>query len=37
MPISEVVLTAGFADRSHFTKNFRYLVGTTPWRFRSQA
>jgi AraC family transcriptional regulator len=37
MPIAEVAVTAGFADQSHFTKHFGYLVGTTPWRFRSQA
>jgi AraC family transcriptional regulator len=37
LPIAEIALAAGFADQSHFTKHFRYLVGTTPWRFRSQA
>jgi AraC family transcriptional regulator len=37
MPIAEVALAAGFGDQSHFTKHFRYLVGTTPWRFRNQA
>ena len=36
-PIAEVALAAGFGDQSHFTKHFRYLVGTTPWRFRNQA
>lgn len=37
MSIAEVALAAGFGDQSHFTKHFRYLVGTTPWRFRNQA
>lgn len=37
LPIAEVALAAGFGDQSHFTKHFRYLVGTTPWRFRNQA
>lgn len=37
LPIAEIALAAGFSDQSHFTKHFRYLVGTTPWRFRNQA
>jgi AraC family transcriptional regulator len=37
MPIAEVALASGFGDQSHFTKHFRYFVGTTPWRFRNQA
>jgi AraC family transcriptional regulator len=37
LPIAEVALAAGFGDQSHFTKHFRSLLGTTPWRFRNQA
>jgi len=37
LPIAEIALAAGFGDQSHFTKHFRYLVGTTPWRFRNQV
>lgn len=37
LPIVEVALAAGFGDQSHFTKRFRHVVGTTPWRFRNQA
>lgn len=33
---SEVALTTGFADQSHFTKVFRRIAGTTPGRFRAE-
>lgn len=31
--LSEVALTTGFADQSHFTRHFKRLVGVTPSRF----
>lgn len=34
--VSEISLTVGFADQSHFTNVFRKLVGTTPKRWREQ-
>jgi AraC family transcriptional regulator len=34
MPLSEIALSAGFADQSHFTKNFRRLMQMTPGEFR---
>lgn len=37
MPIAEIALASGFSDQSHLTKQFRNLVGTTPWRFRNEA
>jgi len=37
MPIAEIALATGFSDQSHLTKQFRSLVGTTPWRFRNDA
>jgi AraC-like DNA-binding protein len=33
--LSEVALMTGFADQSHFTRQFRRLVGVTPGRFAS--
>jgi len=33
-PLSEIALSAGFADQSHFTKTFRRLTRTTPGEFR---
>jgi transcriptional regulator GlxA family with amidase domain len=33
---SEVALSTGFADQSHFTKVFRRIAGTTPGRFRAE-
>ena len=32
--IAEIALQCGFANQSHFTKNFRKLTGTTPKAFR---
>lgn len=38
MPISEVAITLGFCDQSHFCRHFRRLVGVTPRKFaRIQA
>jgi AraC-like DNA-binding protein len=31
--LSEIALSAGFADQSHLTRHFRRLVGVTPGRF----
>lgn len=36
-PLSEIALSAGFADQSHFTTTFRRLVGITPSAFRARA
>jgi AraC family transcriptional regulator len=33
-PLSEVALSAGFADQSHFTKTFRRFMQMTPGEFR---
>jgi AraC family transcriptional regulator len=33
--ISEVALSLGFSDQSHFSQTFRKLTGTTPKRFKS--
>jgi AraC family transcriptional regulator len=33
--LSELSLSAGFADQSHFTRVFRALTGTTPAKFRA--
>jgi len=35
VPLSELSLSAGFADQSHFTRVFRGLIGTTPAKFRA--
>jgi AraC family transcriptional regulator len=35
MSISEVALSLGFSDQSHFSQAFRRLTGTTPKRFQS--
>ena len=34
LPISEIALTCGLSDQSHFTRTFRRIVGETPraWR-----
>jgi AraC family transcriptional regulator len=37
LPISQVALSAGFTDQSHFTRVFRMHAGTTPGRFRKAA
>ena len=36
-PIGRVALDAGFADQSHFTREFRRHLGVTPARYRSLA
>ena len=35
-PLSEIALSAGFADQSHFTNTFRHRIGMTPSAFRSR-
>jgi AraC family transcriptional regulator len=35
--ISEVALSLGFADQSHFSQTFRRLTGTTPKRFKEHV
>jgi AraC family transcriptional regulator len=35
--LSEIALSAGFADQSHFTRVFRRATGLTPARFRDDA
>ena len=34
MPLSEIALTAGFADQSHFARRFRQHVGMSPRHYR---
>jgi AraC-like DNA-binding protein len=34
IPLSEVAISCGFADQSHFTRVFTNLVGTTPGSWR---
>ena len=34
-PISEVALSLGFSDQSHFSQAFRKMTGTTPKRYQS--
>jgi AraC family transcriptional regulator len=34
MSISQVAMSLGFADQSHFSQTFRKITGTTPKRFR---
>jgi AraC-like DNA-binding protein len=33
-PLSEIALSTGFFDQSHFTKRFRKMTGMTPTQFR---
>jgi AraC-like DNA-binding protein len=33
-PLAEIAAACGFADQSHFTREFRRAVGTTPANFR---
>lgn len=33
-PLSEIALSAGFSDQSHFTRIFKRITGTTPGIFR---
>jgi AraC family transcriptional regulator len=37
MPLSDIALSAGFADQSHFTKTFRRFMHMTPGQFRRNA
>jgi AraC family transcriptional regulator len=37
VPLSEVAMTCGFSDQSHFSATFRRQVGITPARFRQMA
>ncbi|MEI2583732.1 helix-turn-helix transcriptional regulator [Scytonema sp. PRP1] len=34
--IADIARLVGFADQSHFTRQFKRLVGTTPLKFRNQ-
>jgi AraC family transcriptional regulator len=34
IPLSEIALSAGFSDQSHFTRMFKRFTGTTPGEFR---
>jgi transcriptional regulator of acetoin/glycerol metabolism/AraC-like DNA-binding protein len=35
LPVSEIALSMGFADQSHFAKHFRRLIGMAPGQARS--
>lgn len=35
-PLSEIALTAGFSDQSHFTRIFKRFKGTTPAEYRTK-
>ena len=37
LPLSEVAVSAGFADQSHFTRVFSVLVGVSPAAWRREA
>src|ERR1019366_4793756 len=37
LPLSEIAMTCGFSDQSHFSATFRRQVGLTPARFRQMA
>ncbi|WFR98115.1 helix-turn-helix domain-containing protein [Rhizobium tumorigenes] len=37
MPLSEVAISCGFADQSHFTRVFTNVVGTTPGNWRRNS
>ena len=34
-PLSEIALTCGFSDQSHFSGAFRKMTGTTPKRYQT--
>jgi AraC family transcriptional regulator len=34
LPLADIALRTGFADQSHFTKNFKRITGRTPAQFR---
>jgi AraC family transcriptional regulator len=34
LPLAEIALRAGFVDQSHFSKVFKFYVGTTPAKYR---
>ena len=36
-PISELAVSLGFSDQSHFSQAFRRITGTTPKRYQSDA
>jgi AraC family transcriptional regulator len=36
LPLADISLLTGFADQSHFTREFRRITGFTPHSFRSQ-
>jgi AraC-like DNA-binding protein len=35
LPLTEIALTVGFADQSHFSRRFAQIVGVTPGAFRA--
>lgn len=37
LPISEIAASLGFCDQSHFSRNFRRIVGVTPLQFSRGA
>jgi AraC family transcriptional regulator len=37
IPISEVAVSLGFSDQSHFSRAFRKMTGTTPRRYQSRC
>ena len=37
IPLSEIAMTCGFSDQSHFSATFRRQIGLTPARFRQMA
>jgi AraC family transcriptional regulator len=37
LPLSEIAISAGFANQSHFTKVFSALVGVSPGSWRREA
>lgn len=36
VPVKEVMLTVGFTDASHFSRDFKALTGLSPKRYRNQ-